>query len=384
MNQSPFTLCTYYGLIDSLRALLRNPRRRRSLDVEEEIHFDPDDESRFVRPVHCCIVGVPHSSSSHENALRALEILVKEGGADVNGRDSRGCTAMHGLAFAAHHPQLEAAFRLLVSSGADVHARNDRMTTPLFYAVESGNLQILRLLAASGASPDGLVDVDGQTPLMWAAGGTANVGPERRPVLEEVLRLSSPETRRAVTKQGDSAIDWLVWAQRLDGQGTAFKPFEPWQLEVVAELRRSGTPVQPRFAAALLPSAAAHANRLDAELAARRSPSRRWRAHDCLVQLAFDHLEMREAEEGVRRREARLVELERRALEGLDEEHARAEALEEENAALKAQLRERDAVIERVRRAVGQGEGDDEEEESEKTTSMVEEESERKSESGGE
>jgi hypothetical protein len=50
--------------------------------------------------------------------------------------------------------------------------------------------------------------------------------------------------------------------------------------------------------------------RAEIELNRRRSPSQRWRGEDEIVQLAFDFVELRQEEEGVRRREARVRELE--------------------------------------------------------------------------
>ena len=73
----------------------------------------------------------------------------------------------------------------------------------------------------------------------------------------------------------------------------------------------SGALVRPRYAPDVLPIAAAVSARQHAELAARRSERRRWRAHETFVGLALDATELREAgrEAGGRRR--RTLELER-------------------------------------------------------------------------
>jgi ankyrin repeat protein len=362
-NHTALTLCILFGFVGTLKVLLAN-RHRRGLDVEEEIRYSRSDPSKFMRPAHFCIMCVPHSSSSYARQLDCLEVLVKEGGADVNGRDECGRTSLHCLAGGGGITSgRAAAFTRLISLGADLEARDTQFNaTPLFFAAKKGQTEMVQLLSSAGASVDA-VSATGITPLLAACSRRAVRS--SRDAIQLLLRLSSDTNRRAVNNNGSSAIDLLVWAQRTDDTPTAFKPFEPWQLEVVAELRRSGAPVKPRFAAALLPAAAAHANRLDAELAARRSESRRWRAHDCFVQLAFDYRDRREADEAVARSEARLVELEQRALERLDE-------AEEEIAALRAQLRERDAVIEQARRVLRGGGG---------ATISSEEESEQKSES---
>jgi hypothetical protein len=54
-----------------------------------------------------------------------------------------------------------------------------------------------------------------------------------------------------VVANGMSAIDLLSKFHRLTE--TSCKPFQPWELLLAAELRRSGCPLQPRFAARLSP-----------------------------------------------------------------------------------------------------------------------------------
>jgi hypothetical protein len=49
---------------------------------------------------------------------------------------------------------------------------------------------------------------------------------------------------------------------------------------VISELLASGVPFRLDTASQLLPIAAARGRALEREMAARRSPSRRWRAHD--------------------------------------------------------------------------------------------------------
>jgi hypothetical protein len=94
--------------------------------------------------------------------------------------------------------------------------------------------------------------------------------------------------------------------------------------EFVAELLASGAPVRPDNAARVLPIVISHgfaaAERRKAELAAGRSEARRWMAHNDVVQLAFDFVELRAIEERLRATEQRVAELEQRVGSGIGSE----------------------------------------------------------------
>lgn len=120
---------------------------------------------------------------------------------------------------------------------------------------------------------------------------------------------------------GASAVDLLVDTIRQSASnGAAWGGVQPWHRTVIAELLVSGAPVLPRSADIVLPIAVSHgfsrAARSEAELAARRSERGRQRAREDLVGLARDVAELREAEKAVRRREARVAELEEALGEG--------------------------------------------------------------------
>jgi hypothetical protein len=139
--------------------------------------------------------------------------------------------------------------------------------------------------------------------LIWGCNCLNDNSPDRRDVTLELLRALSRETRRAVNTGGWSAVDYIISGRR--GQS-----LEPWHKQLIGELLAAGAPVRPQNRATALPIAAERAERRDAELAARRSESRRWRAHDDLVGLALDMVERREARQGVEARRARVVALE--------------------------------------------------------------------------
>jgi ankyrin repeat protein len=103
---------------------------------------------------------VPDAAKQRDAA--ALKALIAEG-ADVNGRQPDGATALH---WATHWDDLEGVV-LLVRGGADVNAANDLGVTPLELACT--NAAIARALLDAGANANQPLPT-GETPLMTAAG----------------------------------------------------------------------------------------------------------------------------------------------------------------------------------------------------------------------
>ena len=83
-------------------------------------------------------------------------------GADVNGADESGQTALH---FAADRGNME-CIQLLLEHGADVNAVDCDRISVLLTAAMSGNIDVMKLLLEKGADPD-LEDEDGETPRTW-------------------------------------------------------------------------------------------------------------------------------------------------------------------------------------------------------------------------
>jgi ankyrin repeat protein len=78
--------------------------------------------------------------------LVALETALRSG-ANVNGEDSQGWTA---LFHAAHHGNTK-ALQLLIDAGAEVNHRKETGFTALFSAVGGGHVDAVRLLLDAGA-----------------------------------------------------------------------------------------------------------------------------------------------------------------------------------------------------------------------------------------
>jgi ankyrin repeat protein len=299
-------LCIHYNEVGTLRALLGA-----GCDPNKKLAYGGCDTLEgsgglvFCRAAHLCILPPRRSSSDPlpEPRLQCLEVLVREFGADVDGRDQSNSAPTLWLAEAApeHH---KSALDALISLGADLDASGVEGRTPLLLFARAGNLDMVQDLLRRGASAD-IITRDGWTPLIAAC--TRGDGPPA--AFAALARASSPSTRRVRLHGALTALDIAIsWLEPSPDGG---EPLREWQQEVAFWLLRAGVPVAPHHAERVLPVAARLIRWQDAELVRReRSGAMCWQAHDAIVGLAFDFLEMREAEEAVARRERRVEELE--------------------------------------------------------------------------
>jgi hypothetical protein len=282
--------------VDTLRELLRagydvNTRIR----FKEEAAVESTRGPRYVRLVHFCLAPRQRELEWRPPPpqLQCLEVLVREFGASINSLSSYG-TPLHSIPHLVGKSHRAQALNALLSLGANVKAVW-RGETPIFPFVFYSEAELVRVLLAHGASPNTRDSYDRATPLMSATG-------ELVPLL---LSVSSPQTIRARDKDGDSALDRMLQDLPL------YRPFAKWPLQAVAQMLAAGVPIRRRNARRLRSHALAHAARQDAELRRRVAAlTTSWRAHEAFVNLAFDFYDLRAAEEGVRRREARVAELE--------------------------------------------------------------------------
>jgi hypothetical protein len=271
----------------------------------------------------------------YASKMACLEALVRDCGADVDGLDSIGRTALLTIAETGQ-PEQAPAIGVLASLGANLNARNDQGHAALYFAARySDKLPFFRALMEHGASADVPVDDRGTTALALAV--ITRDGPGRQEVLAELLRRSSLETRRVLCDRpgtvahGMSALDMLVMLpQGLQAPDDA--DFEDWHWPLIRELLDSGVEIHAQAAENLLPFVAEKGLALDAAVALREAQPTTWRAHEAFVNLAFDFLELREAEAAVAQRERRVRELEDelRAL-GVGMEETEEEDEEEED-----------------------------------------------------
>ncbi|CAN0011864.1 unnamed protein product [Laminaria digitata] len=99
-----------------------------------------------------------------EGRLRASAWLLGPGGADPEGRDKQGCTA---LVIAAQYGFVELVI-FLTSKGCDPAAVDSVGDSALHWAAYKGHVQVLSMLVKEGQDPEG-EDVYGQTPLHLAS-----------------------------------------------------------------------------------------------------------------------------------------------------------------------------------------------------------------------
>jgi ankyrin repeat protein len=135
--------------------------------------------------------------------LGAVTALLKAG-ADVNGAEPDGRTALH---WAAYRNSLEAV-TLLLKSGARVNATTDLGITPLWVACDNSNTAIVARLLEARADPNIVPETDG-TPLMRASrtGNTEAV----KLLLDKRADVNAKETAR-----GQTALMWAVAEQHPD------------------------------------------------------------------------------------------------------------------------------------------------------------------------
>ncbi len=103
--------------------------------------------------------------AAYKASLDAVKLLLEKG-ADINGRDSEGRTAL----FKAVASWSTDIIKFLIEKGADVNAKDTNGDTPLhieqMFADEGTDFEIVKLLVESGADPNALNNL-GETPLYY-------------------------------------------------------------------------------------------------------------------------------------------------------------------------------------------------------------------------
>ena len=127
-----------------------------------------------------------------------------EQGADVNGRDSTGTTALH---WAVYNQLPELVGRLL-DAGAEAQVENRYGSTPMAEAAVTGNVDVLRALLAAGADVDS-PNAEGQTALMIVA-RTDNT------VAAELLLEAGADPNAREQWKGQTALMWAAARSRPD------------------------------------------------------------------------------------------------------------------------------------------------------------------------
>jgi ankyrin repeat protein len=295
---------------------------------------------------------------------QAVAFLLKKRRADVH-LPNRVTGALPLTSCALSEPVVAA----LLAAGGDPNRADRRGRRPLLHALvhtddhgepRHDQARCALVLLRPGATTDGVRGPRGEPPLLLACSlwPPSWVSDDRLRLLEILLRRTPDADRRATLEDGRSAVDLLagddgrglnqqeLWTgggmtiADLDGLPDDLDSDDPdhdalWteladatlertveaHRRTVAELVVSGAPFREEIKEAVdeavescgLPIAARRATRATRELAARRSEARRWRAHDCLVDLALEARDAREADARLAATRARLAALERAA-----------------------------------------------------------------------
>ena len=132
--------------------------------------------------------------AAQDGDLPAVKDLLSKG-ANVNGRDETGKTALLWVAPARDNPEM---VKVLLAKGADVNAKDRDGETALMIAASQSNPGILAVLLAAGA------EVNAQN----KAGGTALMAAAFRANLDEIkILLAKDADLKLKDKKGRTAFD---------------------------------------------------------------------------------------------------------------------------------------------------------------------------------
>jgi hypothetical protein len=229
---SRLAVCASLGQVDNVRTLLKAGH-----DPMKPLY-------RGTTAVHALFGGPPVGRADARDVVRCLEVLVKEGGADVEVRDEHGTPPLHALACTRDMALLENALPKLKELGADLNITNKHGKTALFRAYQhASDPRAIRLFVEHGTSPE-LQDQNGLPPLVYAFWnwryGCGKAG------VMELLRLSSRGTR-CFRANGEGVLDLIAEWEREGSGGSApgRGKWYDWERELVAEVLASGGPVRP-------------------------------------------------------------------------------------------------------------------------------------------
>ena len=140
------------------------------------------------------------AAAEREN-VTAVQALINDG-ADVNGAQPDGATALH---WAAHRDDLPMV-EVLIAAASDVDAANDYGVTPLSLAATNGSPAVINALLRAGADANAAL-ISGETALMTAvrSGSVA--------VVSQLLQAGSDPNARQTSK-GQTALMWAATAQK--------------------------------------------------------------------------------------------------------------------------------------------------------------------------
>ncbi|KAI5659609.1 hypothetical protein M9H77_28402 [Catharanthus roseus] len=124
--------------------------------------YDVAAENGHVRLFDALRLGDSLCMASRRGEVRTIHRLL-ENGANINGKDQNGWTALHRASFKGRID----AVRSLIENGIDINARDEEGYTALHCAVESGHAEVIELLVKKGSDVESRTN-KGITPLQIA------------------------------------------------------------------------------------------------------------------------------------------------------------------------------------------------------------------------
>ncbi|KAH7271898.1 hypothetical protein MRS44_004360 [Fusarium solani] len=179
------------------------------LDEEEHPHVRPR-ESRADVTAQGGLLGFPIIAAAFSATPNVINLILEQKGATVDVRDEMGRMPIHLAALNGM-----SNFEVILENGGDINAKDKMGRTALHFAAQSGHKQVVEKIISllSDKTAIDAPDIDGWTPLCWAA---------RRPSSwrDEEYASESPQQKEVITLLLENGADRTVLANVGDEKWT--------------------------------------------------------------------------------------------------------------------------------------------------------------------
>ncbi|KAM6524138.1 hypothetical protein FSOLCH5_004742 [Fusarium solani] len=179
------------------------------LDEEEHPHVRPR-ESRADVTAQGGLLGFPIIAAAFSATPNVINLILEQKGATVDVRDKMGRMPIHLAALNGM-----SNFEVILENGGDINAKDKMGRTALHFAAQSGHKQVVEKIISllSDKTAIDAPDIDGWTPLCWAA---------RRPSSwrDEEYASESPQQKEVITLLLENGADRTVLANVGDEKWT--------------------------------------------------------------------------------------------------------------------------------------------------------------------